>query len=94
MGSKRRVRVQVTALDIRRGFRGSACHCPMARALRRAFGYRRVVKVGVHYLWIGARRLYHTDQTRRFIDRYDDERRVRPIVFTLELLPAPSPGEG
>lgn len=82
----KKIEVEVTALDIKRGIKGDPYRCPVARALRRASCKRDVV-AGMGNIFIGPpsdRRWWHTPaDVREFIDDFDNGAEVSPMKFTL-----------
>lgn len=77
--------MEVTARDIALGHPGQPSSCPLARALKRAFRYKRRVRVGLDTLWVGVDPLPHTERTASFMDMFDDRRPVKPFSFVLRL---------
>jgi hypothetical protein len=75
-----RVRVEVTKNDIRRGRRCDSCHCPIARAVRRAVKGQGIM---VHHngsIDIG---VPPSQKRERFIEKFDSYEPVEPIVFLM-----------
>lgn len=82
------MKITVTADDIKNGLRGSACNCPIARAI---WKHRHVTKVAVGR--IGCT-VWYTDAEKgvsymlppaahAFIDLFDVGFRVQPFTFTM-----------
>lgn len=81
----KRITVQVTKLDIRRGKQTDCTNCPVARAVYRALGYR-------HHVYIGGKIEVDFNpvetplKVETFIETFDqDPRRARPFKFCLKL---------
>lgn len=78
-----KLRVEVTAEDIRKGVKDDTCKCPVARALKRIFPGS-PVEVGVTYVSIRGVVAAAPRSVRRFVDRFDMGKRVRPAVFVID----------
>lgn len=81
------VRINVTAMDIKRAMALGGGHCgytcPIARAITRRVSGR--VHAGFGELQVGLVTLRLPDDASRFIDAFDCSHKVRPFVFDLEL---------
>ena len=80
------MRVQVTADDIVHGVRRNMCECPVARALRRAYGSE--LGVGYGYIIHVPSRAYldlTPDDVTAFIRTFDMGDAVHPFEFELDL---------
>lgn len=79
----RRVRIEVTAKDIRDGTPGNTCACPVALALHRAGMEWPTVQtnhsVSAGYL------IRHSPRVAKFIRAFDRGRPVRPFVAFVEV---------
>jgi hypothetical protein len=85
-----KIKVKVTADDIKRGVRNSCSLCPIARALKRVrpAGYKRaaVIAGGGWLLFRTETKTLMADTpktARYFISRFDNVKKVKPISFTL-----------
>lgn len=76
--------INVTARDIKLGTRRNFTSCPIARAIRRRFP-RRPLKVYTWWIEIGLRTVSNTPQLTRFVNAFDNGRRVRPFKFDLPI---------
>lgn len=75
----KRVRIEVTAQDIRRGKKADPDHCPVARALRRA-GLPKAWAGDSHYGWGEETASWPLPKrAKRFIEAFDNGMPVRPF---------------
>ncbi len=90
--TKMKKRVYVTKSDIRDGWTGGECHCPVARAIKRAFPMT-YVRVGGKTSTVGKKRGIKlppqvTEWIRHFdaqaFEARDSNTSVKPFRFTLE----------
>jgi hypothetical protein len=85
---ERKLRVQVTERDVRRGETGSISSCPVARAVRRELDWKRTVVVGGSFLDVGC---YETaelpEAVRKFIRLFDFHGEGKPFSFSVTLRP-------
>lgn len=86
MAKAKDVTVSVTEQDIKKGIKGDPCKCPVARALKRAF-HERNISAGAGFMFVGPpkRRIsWRTpEDVTTFIERFDEELKVKPIEFSL-----------
>lgn len=76
-------KIQVKQEDIDKGRRNVCFDCPIALALRRE-GYRDVV-VGSAAVRISTTVIELPRSARRFINRFDNRKKVQPFNFILEI---------
>lgn len=77
------MRVKVLARDIEKGVPISCTMCPIARAVKRLVKHTRV-RVTESFITVGAT-TYHTPaKARRFVERFDTHRTVKPITFSCQ----------
>ncbi len=78
--------VEVTHADIRNGWRGSECYCPLAKAIQRAFPGSRVwidswsidvVGTGFDYVF------KPSDELLDWMEDFDSNKEMSPFSFTL-----------
>ena len=85
---RKTIRIEVTAEDIAKGRRQSACACPIALAMERV-GACPVVGTDAANISFGYRRFDHVElppEATEFITKFDDgDTSVRPFSFDLEL---------
>lgn len=80
------MRVKVLPRDIENGMRVSCTDCPIARAVKRAVKHTRV-RVMSNHVTVGARYYPLPAVARRFVDRFDMGRPVKPITFSCQPKP-------
>ena len=78
----RPLRVNITWAHIRDGIPGSACDCPIALALKDSL-LTDSVKVDSDGIYVNNRKFDVDKKDLKFIDRFDNGKRVRPYWFTL-----------
>ena len=84
------MRIRVTQRDIDEGVQGNSFHCPVARAIKRAFKAAEVwVREMIIVTRAGVRETYVTpSEVRDFIERYDSAvlefESPKPFSFTLD----------
>lgn len=76
--------VKVTKLDIKRGDRLNPVRCPVARALRRALGYSRKVRVGFYTVKMFGKVELLPPPVIRFIEDFDSGAVVAPFSFRIK----------
>jgi hypothetical protein len=81
----RTVTVKITADDIAAGETVSANNCPIALALKRHFPRRKEIAVGDWSIRLGSTVIGIPKKAERFLDRFDDGKRVRPFSFEIEI---------
>jgi hypothetical protein len=86
-----RFKIQVTNEDIRKGRRGTICHCPIARAVKRELGAAgREVRVFPTLLRFQNRRLGQFDicmpsEAKAFVKDFDGGEQVQPFEFDIKI---------
>lgn len=80
-----RTRIEVTATDIRLGVFGSACKCPVARAVKRALHTRHVYVRENGVMEIRGIRIKTPTRIGSWIDSFDAGNRMSPTTFNLNL---------
>lgn len=88
----RRVRINVTKQDIKRGVPHEPDSCPIARAAKRSFGRKAYVEVmsSVAVLKRGGEEevnYRYTEKAGQFIENFDNGNHVEPFSFTAERVP-------
>lgn len=75
-------KINVTNYHIRRGIPGNFCQCPIALAIK---GQTRVKHVWVAYedIECGPFSVPTTKTIQKFIDKFDDQKTVKPFSFVL-----------
>lgn len=77
------MRVKVLASDIEKGTPISCSMCPIARAVKRMVKHTRV-RVTDSFITVGAKTYRTPAIARRFVDRYDMGKTVKPITFSCQ----------
>jgi hypothetical protein len=91
------IRIEVTAEDIKAGWRRSSQFCPVAIAIRWAVGPELDVQVGSDEIFVGEHVIPTPLLVDDFITRVDLNQIVEPFAFDLDVpeeLLATLPGEG
>ena len=85
----KKIRINVTAKDIKEGVPGDGRKCPIARAINRRLGpscYARVIAcISIRApddIWCGRSTAY---RLRKFMEGFDFHRAGKPFTFVLEL---------
>lgn len=76
------VMVKVGPLDIKRGWRCSPGHCPVARAMKRALGSRHM-HVATEYWDVDGAVFPNPREVTLFIKRFDRGQPVKPFTFRI-----------
>lgn len=80
----KKLTVRVTAKDIREGKAGDACRCPIAHAVRRVTGGRKV-SVGLFRAYFGGVCFTLPRRAVCFVQDFDRRWPVKPFQFTVTL---------
>lgn len=84
------VKIEVTEEDIAKGVKWNPVRCPVAKGIRRVLGKGKKLEVDGYSLSITSRN-GETDEVdlpkkvHKFVDRFDDGRKVKPISFCLRM---------
>ena len=78
--------IKVTKTDIRRGTRFSACYCPVALALYRAFDKPQYCIAGLGSIAVNHIEWITPVQVMKFMDAFDSGNPVEPFSFELPML--------
>jgi hypothetical protein len=82
---KKKLKIEVTEGDIKRGDACSAGSCPVAKAVRRATNWKKTVAVKGGQIEVDGVAYRAPAPVTYFVGRFDDELPVKPFSFELEL---------
>jgi len=77
------MKITVTKLDIKRGDQREHAFCPVARALRRVYSWKKIINVGHLYIQLNNKRYTTPDNVDQWISQFDEGRFVFPFTFEL-----------
>ncbi len=86
------MKINVNTKHIKAGIVGDDEHCPIARAVREAVNKSclkslmkdRAISVDDEEITVGSLTMRATTQISRFVEKFDNEEKVKPFTFTLK----------
>lgn len=87
---RKTITINVTADDIKKGFKGSCCSCPIALAAGRVLKHTQIVVPGGHITVWQKQFIYKTysltKKAKKFILDFDSGKNVKPFKFRTSVI--------